>query len=135
LVSSISMAVREEGFWGIGLTSSVTKRGRVANMARIRGEKRPDRPLFDQTKGNWKLKPGTIFPRILASSMSAGVISGFCMTLTYLAAPRSDFSLGLVGSFRMRRSPRYRTQSRSANIIEAEAAKRGLNNLRVITAT
>jgi hypothetical protein len=56
------MAARGEGFWGIGLTSSVTKRGRAANMARIRGEKRPDCPLFNQTKGELEVETGH-YPR------------------------------------------------------------------------
>ena len=40
---------------------------------------------------------------------------------------------GWRGSFRIRRSRRFRTRTRSANIIEGEAARRGLTNLRVIT--
>src|SRR5215471_15087750 len=86
LVSSTSMAVRGEGFWGIGLTSSVTKRGRVANMARIRGEKRPDCPLFDQTKGELEVETGHYLPAYFSKFDVCWRDIGFCMTLTYLAA-------------------------------------------------
>jgi hypothetical protein len=151
---------RGEGFWGIGLTSSVKKRGRVANMARIRGEKRRDRPLFNQTKGELEVENRQYLPAYFGKFDVCRRDIGILHDANLPCGPRSDFrflsllmsgawvvqqrtgnfgwvdtiwtfSRGLVGSFR--RSLPYRTQIRSANIIEAEAAKRGVNNLRVIT--
>ena len=51
LVSSISIAARDEGFWDIAGGIHGVKRGRAANMAQERVEKRREWLLFNQTKG------------------------------------------------------------------------------------
>src|SRR5947209_2040091 len=87
LVRSISIAAREEAFWGIGRRHPWRKsRGRAANMAQERREKRPLPLDLSPTKGNRILKPGIIVPRILPMFDVRGEMSGFSMTLTYLAA-------------------------------------------------
>src|SRR5436190_22850918 len=62
LVSSISIAARGEGFWGIGLTSSMAKARSTANMARKRGEKRSEGPLLNQTKGELEVETAHYLP-------------------------------------------------------------------------
>jgi steroid 5-alpha reductase family enzyme len=55
-------------------------------MARIRGEKRPDCPLFDQTKGELEVETGH-YPRAYFGKFDVCRRDiGFCMTLIYLAA-------------------------------------------------
>jgi hypothetical protein len=51
LVNSISIAARDEGFWGIAGGIHGVKRGGAANMAQERVEKRREWLLFNQTKG------------------------------------------------------------------------------------
>src|SRR5437016_11089800 len=55
-------------------------------MARKRGEKRPECLLLDQTKGEPEVETGHCLPAYFANVRCLAKISGFCMTLTYLAA-------------------------------------------------
>jgi steroid 5-alpha reductase family enzyme len=55
-------------------------------MARKRGEKRPECLLLDQTKGEPEVETAHYLPAYFANVRCLAKISGFCMTLTYLAA-------------------------------------------------
>src|SRR4030095_11472708 len=62
LVSSISIAARGEGFWGIEGRHPWRKARRAVNMAQERGEKRPECLLFNQTKGEPEFETGHYLP-------------------------------------------------------------------------
>src|SRR5215831_8254713 len=71
-------------------------------MARKRGEKRPECPLFDQTKGELEVETGHYLPAYFANVRCLAKISGFCMTLTYLAALvliAASLSILMAGAF------------------------------------
>src|ERR1044071_1414553 len=76
LVSSISIAARGEGFWAIAGHHPLTKARSSANMARKRGEKRSECPLFDQTKGELEVETGHYLPAHFANVRCLAKISG-----------------------------------------------------------